>query len=72
MLCGYLKIMLALLVKYINLGEEEILKDRLPKLLEKTFSEKSRSLVYNILIIVDNKLLLNYFNHMLGSVLPSQ
>ena len=72
MLCGYLKIMLALLVKYINLGEEEILKDRLPKLLEKTFSEKSRSLVYSILIVVDNKLLLNYFNHMLGSVLPSQ
>lgn len=64
--------MLALLVKYINLGEEEILKDRLPKLLEKTFSEKSRSLVYSILIVVDNKLLLNYFNHMLGSVLPSQ
>ena len=64
--------MLALLVKYINLGEEEILKDRLPKLLDKTFSEKSRSLVYNILIVVDNKLLLNYFNHMLVSVLPSQ
>ena len=46
LLLGYLKILKALLLKFKNLGEEEVFKNIVPKLLDKTISEKSREFLY--------------------------
>ena len=42
------------------------------KLLDRTLSEKSRAILYDILITVDDQSLVAYMGDMLSSILPAQ
>jgi hypothetical protein len=72
LLCCYLRLLSNLLHKYNVLGQDPTLKKLIPTFLDKTFSEKSRSLLYTILIVIDDKTVIDHMKHMLGSVLPAQ
>lgn len=61
-----------ILQKYQNTKDHPLLRAIIPKLLEKSVCEETRSIVYDILIDVDDLFLANYLKHMLETVIPSQ